>query len=413
MIPPCCNSQVAIGSPMRSGSDSREFFGGLESLRGIAAMGVAIFHIAWTFPFHDLLLIRNGSLMVDFFFVLSGFVIYHSYGGRIDTARDVAKFMWLRLGRLYPLHLTLLLVFLGIEIAKSIAEIEYGLVANKKAFTSNNAFSFASNLLLVQALGFHDKATYNLVAWSISTEFYTYALFAVASLFIKNRAVIVFALIILIATSIVFELGEFSHSFFRCIIGFFLGVLAYGGWEALNQAGVWLWTSRYFKDICGIASLAGILFLLSGEISAASRAFLLLLYAILIISTAGTGWLSKLLTAAPLARLGQLSYSIYMVHLAVIWLFSQALRFILHTPQIIDRQGDPLLTPHPLVGILFVCLTILAILLLSQLTYAHIEDPFRKKSKALIQGWLPSSINKPARRVVSSNQVEQPRILTS
>lgn len=45
----------------------------LESIRGIAAIFVVLFHIpAWNASFHDINLIRSGHIMVDLFFVLSG-----------------------------------------------------------------------------------------------------------------------------------------------------------------------------------------------------------------------------------------------------------------------------------------------------------------------------------------------------
>jgi peptidoglycan/LPS O-acetylase OafA/YrhL len=49
---------------MTTAPQSREFFRALESLRGIAALGVVLLHIAfaWTFPLYDLGFIRNGYL---------------------------------------------------------------------------------------------------------------------------------------------------------------------------------------------------------------------------------------------------------------------------------------------------------------------------------------------------------------
>jgi peptidoglycan/LPS O-acetylase OafA/YrhL len=66
---------------------SKQFFGGLESLRGIAALMVVFYHIEWTNPLTHHLIFRNGYLMVDLFFVLSGFVICYNYGQKIGNAK--------------------------------------------------------------------------------------------------------------------------------------------------------------------------------------------------------------------------------------------------------------------------------------------------------------------------------------
>lgn len=365
----------------------------MESLRGIAALGVVISHIAWTFPLYDIGLFRNGYLMVDLFFVLSGFVICHCYGRRLDTWRDVAKFIWIRLGRLYPLHLILLFVFLGIEIAKYFAEIEYGLIANKRAFTSNNTFSFISNLLLVQALGFHDKATYNLPAWSISTELYTYILFATILVLLRRPVALVCMSTLLVFASITFDSGELSHNMFRCIEGFFVGVIAYHFYVALPKRQLYTLEHGWFKHLPGLLSFVMLLVFLSMKNGTAPDVLILPLVAVLIVSIAATpkGLLSTSLEVGPLAWIGKVSYSVYMVHVAVIWSLSQVLRVALHTPQVIDMNGEPLLTPHPLAGALFVAIAIACILFLSYVTYTYIEDPYRKKSKILAEKWFSSA----------------------
>lgn len=91
----------------------------LESVRGVAALLVFLSHVPnWYGPFHQIAFIRNGGLMVELFFVLSGFVIFSTYGARIATFRDVVRFQFLRFGRLYPVHLTFLLLFVGFEFLK-------------------------------------------------------------------------------------------------------------------------------------------------------------------------------------------------------------------------------------------------------------------------------------------------------
>lgn len=74
----------------------------LNSLRGLAALMVAAFHAPMLFGVKAWL--PHAYLAVDLFFVLSGFVMAHAYGGRIAGGLSFPRFAQLRLARLYPLY---------------------------------------------------------------------------------------------------------------------------------------------------------------------------------------------------------------------------------------------------------------------------------------------------------------------
>ena len=81
----------------RSVRHSRPFHG-LDALRAVAAISVILFHASsefgeWLAP--------SGYLAVDIFFVMSGFVIAHSYEERIRQF-GVKRFMTIRLIRFLP-----------------------------------------------------------------------------------------------------------------------------------------------------------------------------------------------------------------------------------------------------------------------------------------------------------------------
>lgn len=180
-------------------------------------------------------MIQNGSAILDLFFILSGFVICNAYGGKISTGREFFDFMWLRLGRLYPMHLLMLFVFVGIEIAKYVAEVGFGLVAVKSAFVINNGYSFLTNALLIHSLGVHDSVTYNFPSWTISVEFATYIVFGTLLLLVrKTRWVLAISVVLIGASVTVLILVDassrphevsYDYGFFRCVEGFFIGVL--------------------------------------------------------------------------------------------------------------------------------------------------------------------------------------------
>ena len=94
----------------------------LESLRGLAALLVVFFHVPKWNSFLNVGIINNGYLMVELFFVLSGFVIFNAYSNNIKSKRDLMRFQFLRFGRLYPVHILFLLILLLIEVAKYFAQ---------------------------------------------------------------------------------------------------------------------------------------------------------------------------------------------------------------------------------------------------------------------------------------------------
>jgi len=197
--------------------------------------------------------------MVDLFFVLSGFVIYHNYSQKISSIKDILKFMFLRLGRLYPLHLFYLLIFLGVEIVKYISEPRIGLMPHETdAFAVNNMTSFMANLLLIQPFFSSTNITFNAPSWSIGVEFYTYLVFAFIVLVFPGKRKFTFA------SCFAVSLGLFLLSFWmwaglssdaginflRCILGFFAGTLAY---QAYSSYGSYI--ARWSEAIMWVATI--------------------------------------------------------------------------------------------------------------------------------------------------------------
>ncbi len=155
----------------------------LDTYRFLAASGVVFYH----FENHFRPLLANPtntlerfSLFVDFFFVLSGFVIMHTYGARIATWRDYATFLRKRLARIYPLHLATLIIFCLIGV---------GVVALNISVRDRSFFDpslLPANLLLVQAWGVTNHAGLNIPSWSISAEWFLYLLFPAFALYVRR-----------------------------------------------------------------------------------------------------------------------------------------------------------------------------------------------------------------------------------
>jgi len=85
-------------------TDSKRHYLILDALRGVAAVTVVIFHIFETFTNgdHAKQIINHGYLAVDFFFLLSGFVIGYAYDNRWGKM-SLTDFFKRRLIRLHPM----------------------------------------------------------------------------------------------------------------------------------------------------------------------------------------------------------------------------------------------------------------------------------------------------------------------
>ena len=152
----------------RSGEDRA-----LTGLRGVAAVLVCIHHLvlhvgAGASPSPARAFALRGYLMVDLFFVLSGFVMALAYEGWFAgrfSVETYALFLWRRFARLWPLHAFLVVLLLAVRAISGEGLIWWRMVV--------------ANLAMVQAWGV--SQTLNVPSWSLSTECAAYALFPVLS----------------------------------------------------------------------------------------------------------------------------------------------------------------------------------------------------------------------------------------
>jgi peptidoglycan/LPS O-acetylase OafA/YrhL len=100
------------GQPSRAGGGAERFLL-LDGLRGVAAFAVILDHVpgGWLGE-----LIPGRYLAVDFFFVLSGFVLAHAYGRGLAAGGSALDFMKARVIRLYPMYLLALAVAMSLAV---------------------------------------------------------------------------------------------------------------------------------------------------------------------------------------------------------------------------------------------------------------------------------------------------------
>lgn len=352
----------------------------LDSIKGLAAFLVVLFHLpCWNISFYEIRFIRNGYLIVNLFFVLSGFVIYKSYAEKINSFKGLLEFQFLRFSRLYPVHILFLVVFIFIEIAKYLALITLGInSANSTPFKSNNFVALIQQIFLIQAIGATGNArTFNQPDWYISVLFYTYLLFGLIVLYANRYKIIIFSFTAFI--SVILLTNQSFPAFndlLSCFAGFFFGCITAKLCEKTNirlysySALISLVSLSYFLTIKTNPKYDSIIYFLSSIL-------------VMTIVLSDKGIFRKILNWEFLIWLGAISYSVYMSHYAIEWISSQAVRVLLKKPEIriaglICPQLSELET-----GIVYAFI-ILFVLIISQIIYKKVETPFRQILRSFV-----------------------------
>lgn len=348
----------------------------LESLRGLAALLVVLYHLPKWNPILDIKIINNGYLMVELFFVISGFVIFSAYSNKISSWNDLIKFQFLRFARLYPVHLTFLLIFLSIEILRYIVTIQYGHQTLRVAPFSTNSFQalIEQAFLLQSVIPNGNATTFNAPAWSLSVEFYTYLIFALIVLFSKHNKIRIMFVLVCASMSLLILKSTFGmENLLRCLAGFFLGCLT-----ANFVAQTKIIIPKYLSSTI---FLLLVIFLITKNPAEFDFLVFFLTAALIVSLLNPMGMMSKLLKNKVLLWLGEISYSLYMSHVLVIWLVSQILMRVLKRPAANEAGAVSLSIFETIISVLLV---IVLVFLVSQLIYTFIEKPFREKSRSRI-----------------------------
>ena len=359
-------------------------FDALDSWRGIAACLVAACHLRPSVNSHltDATLISNSYLFVDFFFVLSGFVIAANYEKRLAEGFSVWRFALLRLGRLYPLHLSVLVAVILLRLAHS-ASGRGTVSAFEPPFWS--ADTIVANLLLVHSLHLFDFLTWNGPSWSISTEFYTYLLFALAVGLAKRHIVLLLLPVVLASALALWVLVGNMYTYFdwgliRCILGFSVGVLT---WHAHRAA--WL-RSGTALELMTIGLI--VVFVWHAGTTKLSLAAPVVFALAVLVFAVEAGAVSRLLRAPAWLWLGAHSYSIYMVHLLVVLLLIDCAKLL--SLGGIDLISGSTIGRRVWEGDAVYLVYLLLVLGLAALTYRWIEVPTR--------AWFRRLASAPARQ---------------
>lgn len=308
----------------------------LTSLRFLAAMLVVVQHGYGEFETLRTIFIGfpvNGG--VSFFFVLSGFILAYAHP-RLPSLSSAVDFWVKRFARIWPVHIAALIVLV----------ISIGVGAPGGSFVTPAAL--ASNLLLQQAW-FNDTRyvfSFNSVAWSISVEAFFYAMFPLLIYRIEQTWPIKLALCAVIVVLVClfyqdqFAMGLVAETRYpgwvliqfnppARLLEFMAGMTAYVLWRKYLQ-GVSMSRSTWTAIEVGVIAAVVIVWMQSrtvpvhlfGDFSnnwfRQAGAFIIPTTMIIVLMATSRGAFSLFLSWRPLVFLGEISFSLYMIHQIVL-----------------------------------------------------------------------------------------------
>ena len=281
-----------------------------------------------------------GSDAIDVFFVLSGFVITYVYRSNFSDGLRFSR-LWryfaMRLGRIYPVYVALI-----------------GVMALGYWFDllpwDNVPFDWPGlivNLLMVQCWGFYPYLVWNRPSWTVSAEWFVYMLFPLFILVFGSIRKTRHLLLAIAAITVVYylarwEIGGFTRgnlgpgSLMRATYGFLFGLFLHGLYLRRFLAH-WKW------DHVVVAAI-GMLFAVT-VLNVSGYAFPLTIYVpiclLVYALTYARGYAARIFDNRVIVYLGEISYSIYLVHFPLLRALSYA--FGKRGAEITAGAGQPLL----------------------------------------------------------------------
>lgn len=382
----------------------------LTPLRGIAALWVVLFHLDGMAQYLHLGTIHAGSgivsrayLWVDFFFVLSGFIITHVYGMRFTsgvTKRTLWDFLVARFSRLYPLHLfTLcLVILLNMTIYRHLPVLqENGLAEMADA---GDLKELPYHLLWLSGIGIVGLG-WNFPSWSIATEWWTYILTVPLYRFlnrgVSKRTYGVLGLCLLTIGAVAWRHTPrslditFDFGLVRCLAEFVMGICCYQFYrDAVGQR--WLRRDRAFLLVAILALLCfhfptppyvGTVMMEGFPVPVPHPATLLLdlssllvFMGIILCAAQNRRRVQGVLNTKPMRYLGELSFSIYLMQASTFTFFYIMVGYW--------RESNP--TGEMALGLRlgFMVTTLVLTVLCSMLTYHGVEKPARTLLRRLL-----------------------------
>ena len=201
-------------------------FATLDGMRGLAALVVAWAHVG---ELLGLALPPHSELAVDFFFVLSGFVIAQAYEERLASSMGLLEFIKIRVIRLHPL------LMLGCAI--SLAVLALDSASGNGNSPGSLAWAAIAAIFLIPLHSLDSPGAFPLdgPAWSLFAEYWVNILFALIApflTFVRLRALMLLGILMLMLLFVleggignVWQTKSVGLSILRVTYPFFAGVM--------------------------------------------------------------------------------------------------------------------------------------------------------------------------------------------
>jgi peptidoglycan/LPS O-acetylase OafA/YrhL len=274
---------------------------------------------AWWLPAPVLAALAKGYLAVDFFFLLSGFVVWLNYGVALAAGGGTRNFLVRRLARIWPLHAVMLAACLALALL---------LRATGRPTPGFPLVTLPLHLALAQDWGLTNPLAWNDPAWSISAEWATYLLLPIAAAVLPRRAwptatlVVAAAVPLLLlwlamsaggATMLGADIARFGV--LRCVTEFACGAVLSVLWRRWRGRRDMAWAAVAVALACAAGRAFGLDETLAVPPLFAAALLALALTAELPRNPLAVGWLH---------RLGEISYATYLVHVPLFFAFKLA-----------------------------------------------------------------------------------------
>lgn len=318
---------------MAAFADTKPHYHLLDGLRGVAALVVICYHIGEAFATSFLdQVVNHGYLAVDFFFMLSGFVIGYAYDDR-RTTMGVWAFTKRRLIRLHPMVVVgallgaLMFYAQGCEYWK-VSEVSIVLLA----------FAMLLNMFLVPAWGgvevrgFGEIFPLNGPTWSLFFEYIANLLYVLAIRKLSTRwlAMLVFAAGgALFGYAITNEYGYlgagwtfdnygFWGGLLRVMFAFSAGLLLSRVFRKWQVRGAFWWCALAIVAVTAAPRIGGADHIWANGIY---EALCVLLVFPLVVCLGASGQTTDALSTRVCNFLGDISYPLYIVHYPFIYTY--------------------------------------------------------------------------------------------